>query len=80
MKFRVYIHGIYIGKTGRAFCTTCKEHMRDVSPKNLARLKSNTMNNKSALVKHVQYIYKITIWIGITQFWQKKQIVQQEDF
>ena len=27
--------------------------MRDVNPKNLARLESNDMNNKSALVKHV---------------------------
>ena len=40
--------------------------MRDVNPKNLARLENN-MNNKSALVKHLLYIHKIIIWIGITQ-------------
>ena len=28
--------GIYIGETDRAFRTRCKEHMRDVNPKNLA--------------------------------------------
>ena len=68
--------GIYIGETGRAFRTRCKEHMRDVNPKNLARLENNDINNKSALVKHVQYIRKIIIWIGIIQkFWQKKQII-----
>ena len=44
---------IYIGETGRAFCTRSKEHMHDVNPKKLARLKSNDMNNKSALMKHV---------------------------
>ena len=27
--------------------------MRDVNPKNLARLENNDINNKSALVKHV---------------------------
>ena len=27
--------------------------MRSVSPKNLARLESNDMNNKSALIKHI---------------------------
>ena len=45
--------GIYIGKTVRTFRTRCKEHMRDVNPKNLARLENNDINNKSALVKHV---------------------------
>ena len=45
--------GIYIGETGRAFRTRCKEYMRDVNPKNLARLENNNINNKSALVKHV---------------------------
>ena len=45
--------GIYIGETGRAFLTRCKEHMRDVNSKNLARLENNDINNKSALVKHV---------------------------
>ena len=46
--------GIYIGGTGRAFRTRCKERMRDVNPiKNLARLENNDINNKSALVKHV---------------------------
>ena len=25
--------GIYIGETGRAFCTRCKEHMRDMNSK-----------------------------------------------
>ena len=50
--------------------------MRDVNPKNLARLENNDMNNKSALVNHVAYIRKTIIWIGITQkFWQKKQII-----
>ena len=44
---------VYIGETGRAFRTRCKEHMRDVNPKNLARLENNDINNKSALVKHV---------------------------
>ena len=44
---------IYRKETGRAFCTRCKEHMRDVNPKNLARLENNDINNKSALVKHV---------------------------
>ena len=45
--------GIYIGETGWAFRTRCKEHMRDVNPKNLARLENNDISNKSALVKHV---------------------------
>ena len=35
------------------FCKGCEKHMRDVNPKNLARLESNNMNNKSARVKHV---------------------------
>ena len=43
----------YVGKTGRAFCTRCKEHMHDVNPKNLAQSQNNDINNKSALVKHV---------------------------
>ena len=42
-----------MGETGKAFCTRHKEHMRDVNPKNLARLENNDMNNKSAPVKHV---------------------------
>ena len=55
--------------------------MRDVNSKNLARLERNDMNNKFALVKHVQYIHKVVIWIGITQkFWQKEQIIQEENF
>ena len=45
--------GIYIDETGRAFRTRCKEHMRDVYPKNLARSENNDINNKFALVKHV---------------------------
>ena len=45
--------GIYIGETGRVFRTRCKEHMRNVNSKNLARLENNDMNNKSGLVKHV---------------------------
>ena len=49
----LHCDGNYIGETGRAFCTRCKEHMCDVNPKNLARLKSNDMNNKSDLGKHV---------------------------
>ena len=42
-----------MGETGRAFRIRCKENMRDVNPKNLARLENNDINNKSALVKHV---------------------------
>ena len=45
--------GIYIGETGRAFRTRCKEHIRHVNPKNLAQLENNDINNKSAVVKHV---------------------------
>ena len=49
----LHCDGIYIGETGSVFCTRCKEQMCDRNPKNLARLESNDMNNKSALVKHV---------------------------
>ena len=48
-----------------AFCTRCKEHVRDVNPKNLARLENNDTNNKSALVKHVysqNHLYKKKIF------------------
>ena len=49
----LHCDSIYIGETGRAFRTRRKEHMRDVNPKNLARLENNDTNNKSALVIHV---------------------------
>ena len=49
----LHCDGIYIGEAGRAFCTRCKEHLRDVNSKNLAQFENNDMNNKSALVKHV---------------------------
>ena len=52
MKFHVYIVLAFI-LVKLAFCTRCKEHMRGVNPKNLARLENNNINNKSALVKHV---------------------------
>ena len=51
--------GIYINETGRTFRTRCKEHMRDVNPKNLAYLENNAMSNISALLNI--YIRKIII-------------------
>ena len=44
----LHCDGIYIDETGRAFCTICKEHMRNMNSKNLARLERNDMNNKFA--------------------------------
>ena len=58
----LHCDGIYIGETFKAFCTRCKEHMRDVNPKNLARLENDDMNNKSALVKHVYLQNHHTHW------------------
>ena len=44
--------GVYIGKTGRCFNTRLSEHTRDVKPINLAKLKKDVSNKKTALVKH----------------------------
>ena len=57
----LHCDGIYIGETGRAFCIRCKEHMRDVNPKNPARLENNDMNNKPALV----FIFFILFYLYI---------------
>ena len=52
--------------------------MRDVSPKNLARLENNDMNNKFALVKHVYSENHHMDW-NSSKILNKKQIIQ-EDF
>ena len=43
---------VYVGKTGRCFHTCLSEHKRDLKPINLAKLKENDLNKKTALVKH----------------------------
>ena len=61
--------GIYMGETGSAFCTRCKEHMRDVNTKNLARLENNDeINNKSALMKHVYLQNYYMDWNNLKTF------------
>ena len=49
----LHCYGVHEGETGREFDKRCKKHMCDVNPKKLARLESNGVNNKSALVKHI---------------------------
>ena len=44
--------GIYIGETGKCFNTCSSEHKRDLKPINLAKLKKEYLNKKTALVKH----------------------------
>ena len=68
-----------MGETGGAFCTRCKEHMRDVNLKNLARLENNDMNNKSALVKHVYSQNYYMDWNN-SKILAKEQVIQKEDF
>ena len=53
--------------------------MRGVNLKNVARSENNDMNNKSALVKHVYSQNHHMDWNN-SKFWQKKQIIQEEDF
>ena len=43
---------VYIGETGRCFNTRLSEHKRDLKPINLAKLKEDDLNKKTALVKH----------------------------
>ena len=43
---------VYIGETGRCFNTRLSEHKRDLKPINLAKLKEDYLNKKTALVKH----------------------------
>ena len=42
----------YIGEMGRRFNTRLSEHKRDLKPINLAKLKEDDLNKKTALVKH----------------------------
>ena len=42
----------YIGETGRCFYTRLSEHKRDLKSINLAKLKEDDLNKKTALVKH----------------------------
>ena len=44
---------VYVGETGRCFNTRLSEHKRDLKPINLAKLKEDDLNKKTALVKHV---------------------------
>ena len=44
--------GVYIGETGRYFNTRLSEHKRDLKPINLAKLKEDDLNKRTALVKH----------------------------
>ena len=53
--------------------------MRDVNPKNVARLENNDMNNKSALVKHV-YLQNHHMDWNNSKILAKKQIIQEERF
>ena len=43
---------VYIGETSRCFITRLSEHKRDLKPINLAKLKEDNLNKKTALVKH----------------------------
>ena len=53
--------------------------MRDVNPKNLARLESNDMNNKPPLVKHV-CLQNHNMDRNNSKILAKNQIIQKEDF
>ena len=44
--------GVYIRDTGRCFNTRLSEHKRDLKSINLAKLKGDDLNKKTALVKH----------------------------
>ena len=44
--------GVCIGETGRCFNTRLSEHKRDLKPINLAKLKEDDLDKKTALVKH----------------------------
>ena len=44
--------GVYIGEMGRCFNTHLSEHKHDLKPINLAKLKEDDLNKKTALVKH----------------------------
>ena len=43
---------VYVGKTGRCFNARLSELKRDLKPINLAKLKEDDLNKKTALVKH----------------------------
>ena len=43
---------VYVGETGRCFNTRLSEYKRDLKPINLAKLKEDDLNKKTALVKH----------------------------
>ena len=43
---------VYVGETGGCFNTRLSEHRRDLKPINLAKLKDDDLNKKTALVKH----------------------------
>ena len=43
---------VYIGETSRCFNTRLSEHKRDLKPINLAKLKEDDLNIKTASVKH----------------------------
>ena len=44
--------GVYIGETGRCFNTRLYEHKRDLKSINLAKMKEDNLNKKTALVKY----------------------------
>ena len=43
---------VYVGETGKCFNTCLLEHKRDLKPINLAKLKEDDLNKKTALFKH----------------------------
>ena len=43
---------VYVDETGRCFNIRLSEHRRDLRPINLAKLKEDDLNKKTALVKH----------------------------
>ena len=53
IKFRVKIVRLYmLVKWGKCFDTRLSEHTRDLKPINLAKLKEDDLNKKTALVKY----------------------------
>ena len=43
---------VYVGETGKCFNTRLSKHKHDLKPINLAKLKEDDLNKKTALVKH----------------------------
>ena len=59
---------VYVGETGRCFNTRLSEHKRDLKPINLAKLKEDDLNKKTALVKHC-FIVNIGLILVILKYW-----------